>query len=123
MGCQRRPNSRQEAQRQGAVRGREEGCPSAVGEGEEEEVWGMSCSAEDLVRREAGKLLRVEYRGQFLCHTCLRKLIRQSFGQSYTTSQIERALDKVFESPGALTRTQSSLCGICLKTMPCLGAS
>ncbi len=81
----------------------------------------MRYSAEDLVRREAGRLLRVEYKGQFLCHTCLRKLIRQSFGQSYTKSQIERALDKVFESPGALSRMPAFICTLCGKAMPCLG--
>ncbi len=81
----------------------------------------MTSSAEDLVRREAARLLRTEYRGAFLCHTCLRKLIRQSFHASFTQTQVERALDRVFESPGALTR-MSNICAVCGKTMPCLNA-
>ena len=42
---------------------------------------------DELVRREVSKLLRVDYRGKFLCSSCLVKLVRDTLGTSYTTSE------------------------------------
>ncbi len=83
----------------------------------------MTYTTEELVRREVGKLLRVDYPGQPICSLCLVKHSRQTFGTGYTKSQIERAIDKVFESPGALTRLPTFICAVCGKTMPCLSAA
>ena len=41
---------------------------------------------------------------------------------TYPKSEIERALDTVFRSPGALKSVPTFLCPGCRKTMPCLGA-
>jgi hypothetical protein len=82
----------------------------------------MTYTTEELVRREVGKILRVDYPEQPICSLCLVKSIRQAFGTGYTKSQIERAMDKVFESPGALTRLPTFICAVCGKTMPCLSA-
>jgi len=38
------------------------------------------------------------------------------------TKRIERAMDTVFQSPGALRSVPTFLCAGCRKTMPCLGA-
>jgi hypothetical protein len=59
---------------------------------------------EELVRREVGKLLRVDYRGKFLCSSCLVELVRNSLGANYTTSEMDLAMDKMLDSPGALMR-------------------
>jgi hypothetical protein len=80
----------------------------------------MTPLTEDLVRREVGKLLRVDYRGQIICFSCLVTFVRDSFGTTYTKGQIERALRVVSKSPGALTYTHSFICDQCGKTMPCL---
>ena len=76
---------------------------------------------DELVRREVGKPLRVDYRGKFLCSSCLVNLVRDTLGTSYTTSEIDQAMDKVFDWPGALTRIPAFICAECLKTMPGLG--
>ncbi len=43
----------------------EEGISGASGEGDEEDS--MSFTTEDIIRPEAGFLLRGDYRGKFLC--------------------------------------------------------
>jgi len=50
----------------------------------------MSDTADDVVRREVSKLLRVEYRGKFMCASCLLKFAVERFGTTlYTRGQIE----------------------------------
>jgi hypothetical protein len=82
----------------------------------------MPYTTGELVRREVGKLLRVDYEGKFLCSSCLAKLVRAWFGTAYPKSQIERAMNEVFASPGALTRMPTFICAKCRTLMPCLGA-
>ena len=38
----------------------------------------MSDTAEDFIRREVGRFLRVDYRGKFMCASCLLKLTLES---------------------------------------------
>src|SRR5229473_2921042 len=97
----------------------EKGTSTAPGERDEEVS--MSFTAEDVIRPEVGFLLRGDYRGKFLCSRCLVKLIRERLGTNLSTSKIERALDAVFKSPGALARLPSFLCDLCQIMMPCLG--
>ena len=75
----------------------------------------------DVIRPEVGFLLRGDYRGQFLCSRCFVTLIRERLGTNLSTSKIERALNAVFKSPGALTRLPAFLCDLCQTMMPCLG--
>jgi hypothetical protein len=82
----------------------------------------MTVPAEDFARREVGKLLRVDHRGQFLCSSCLKKTVGERFGTAYTRRQIERATDAVFKSPGGLTRMHSFICDRCVNTKPCPGS-
>ena len=97
----------------------EEGTSGASGERDEEVS--MSFTTEDIIRPEVGFLLRGDYRGKFLCSPCLVTLIRERLGTNLSTSKIERALDTVFKSPGALTRLPSFPCDLCQTTVPCLG--
>jgi hypothetical protein len=84
----------------------------------------LSDTAEDFIRREVSKLLRIDYRGKFMCSTCLLKLVVERFGTTpYTRGQFERALDAVFGSPGALRRVHAFVCDQCGKTLPCLTAT
>ena len=76
----------------------------------------------DVVRREVGKLLRVDYRGQIICFSCLVTFLRNSLGIKYTKGQIERTLHVVSNSPGALSYKHSFVCDQCGKRMPCLSA-
>jgi len=50
------------------------------------------------------------------------KLVRDTLGTSYTTSEMDLAMDKVFDSPGALMRIPAFICAECMKTMPGLGS-
>jgi ferredoxin len=62
----------------------------------------MTDPTEELVRRVVGNLLRSDYRGNVFCSTCLVKLARESLDTIYPKSEIERTMDTVFQSPGAL---------------------
>ena len=83
----------------------------------------MNDSTVEVVRRNVSKLLREVNHGAFICSPCLNRLIRDSSGTTFTKGQIERALDAVFKSPGALMRKYSFVCDRCGNTMTCLGAS
>jgi hypothetical protein len=83
----------------------------------------MTDPTEELVRRIVGSLLRSDYRGEFFCSSsCLGKLARESLDAIYPKSEIEPAMDTVFQSPGALRSVPTFLCAGCRKTTPCLGA-
>jgi hypothetical protein len=77
---------------------------------------------EDLVRREVGKLLRVDYRGRVICLACLATLVRAARGGMFTKGQIDRAILGLAKSPGAMTYMPAFVCDQCGKTMPCLSA-
>ena len=89
----------------------EKGTSTAPGERDEEVS--MSFTAEDVIRPEVGFLLRGDYRRKFLCSRCFVTLIRERLGTNLSTSKIERALNAVFKSPGALTRLPLFLCNLC----------
>jgi len=97
----------------------EKGTSTAPGERDQEVS--MSFTAEDVIRPEVGFLLRGDYRGKFLCSRCFVTLVRERLGTNFSTSKIERALEAVFKSPGALTRRSSFLCDLCQTMGPCLG--
>src|SRR6266436_10214206 len=82
----------------------------------------MTYPTEELVRHLVGNLVRSDYRGKFFCSSCLVKLARESLDTIYPKSEIERTMDTVFQSPGALRFVPTFLCAGCRKTMPCLGA-
>ena len=52
----------------------------------------------------------------------LVELARESLETTYPKSEIDRAMDPVFQSPGALRSVPTFLCAGCRKTMPCRGA-
>ena len=68
----------------------------------------MTSPTEEVVRRLVGRLLRSDYRGEFFCSSCLVKLARESLDTTYPKSEIERAMDTVFQSPGALRSVPTS---------------
>jgi hypothetical protein len=90
-----------------------------LGEGEAEGT--MTYTTEEFVRREVGRLLRVDYPGKFLCSSCLVKLVLDNPHPGWRKSEIGRAMDKILEAPGALTRMPTFICALCGKMMPCLG--
>jgi hypothetical protein len=81
----------------------------------------MTLATEYLVRHELGKLLGADYRGRFLCVTCLGPLVRSALGTTYTKGQVERALLAVSKSPGTLRQKHSFLCDQCGRIATCLG--
>jgi hypothetical protein len=83
----------------------------------------MTYSTEDFVRRAAGGILRGDqYRGKFVCLPCLVTMTRERLHPGWRQSEIERAMDKVSETPGAITYLPTFICALCQKTRPCLGA-
>jgi hypothetical protein len=84
----------------------------------------MSRTAEDFIRREVGNLLRSDYRGKFMCASCLLKLAIDRCGTAlYTRGQLDRALDAIFRSPQALRRVHRFVCDQCGQTTECLTAT
>ena len=82
----------------------------------------MTYSTDNFVRRAVGGLLRGDYAGKFVCAPCLVTLTHQHMQRGWRQSEIERSMDAVFQSPGALTCMPALICAICQKTRPCLGA-
>ena len=80
-------------------------------------------TAGDFVRRVVGSLLQGDYRGKFLCPSCLGKLTRDHLDKSYSLVEIGWAVDEIFSDPGAITLVSTSVCAQCKrkKPMPCLG--
>ena len=58
---------------------------------------------------------------RFFRAACLAAFLRDALGTAYTKGQIERALQRVSRTPGALTYKHASVCDQCGKTAPCLG--
>jgi hypothetical protein len=81
----------------------------------------MTLSLEYLVRHEAGKQLRDTFPGRFFCISCLAAFVRPVLGTTYTKAQIERALQTVSKTPGALAYKRSFVCDQCGKIGPSLG--
>jgi hypothetical protein len=83
----------------------------------------MTYSNEDFVRRAAGSILRGDmYRGKFVCLPCLVTMTLERLHSGWRQSEIERAMDKVSKTPGAITYLPTFICALCQKTMPCLGS-
>ena len=83
----------------------------------------MTYSTEDFVRWTAGGILRGDkYRGKFVCLRCLVTMTLERLHPGWRQSEIERAMDKVSETPGAITYLATFICALCQKTLPCLGA-
>lgn len=82
----------------------------------------MNYTTEAFVRRTVDGLFRDEYTGKFLCSPCLVTLAHQRMQRGWRTSEIERSMDALFKSPGALMYIPTFLCAKCAKTRPCLGA-
>ena len=59
----------------------------------------MTYLTEELVRRIVGHFLRSDNRAQFFCSSGLVKLARESLDTTYPRSEIERAMNTVFQSP------------------------
>ena len=53
--------------------------------------------------KQAGYRPRETYPRRFFCAACLAAFLRDALGTAYTKGQIERALQTVLRTPGALT--------------------
>ena len=82
----------------------------------------MTYSTENFVRRAVVGLLRGKYAGKSLCSGCLITRTHRHMQRGWRKSEIERSMEAVFESPEPLTCMPTSICAICQKTTPCLGA-
>ena len=89
---------------------------------EREEDGTVNYTTEDFVRRAVAGLFRGEYAGKSLCSPCLVTLAHQRMQRGWRTSEIERAMDAVFKSPGALILLPTFLCARCTNSLPCLEA-
>jgi hypothetical protein len=84
----------------------------------------MNDTADDFTRREVGRLLRVDHRDMVVCSLCLLRVTIARCGTArYTRGRMERALDAIFLSPGALRRLHAFICDQCGKAVPCLTAT
>ena len=76
----------------------------------------MTYSTEDFVRRAAGGILRGnKYRGKFVCLPCLVTMTLKRLHPGWRQSEIERAMDKVSKTPGAITYMPTFNCALCQK--------
>ena len=80
----------------------------------------ISYTTEGFVRRAVGRALD-KYQGQIVCSVCLVRMTLERLHAGWRKSEIERAMQKVFEVPGALNRFSTGPCARCSRAMPCLG--
>jgi hypothetical protein len=67
--------------------------------------------------RAAGGILRGnKYRGKFVCLPCLVTMTLERLHPGWRQSEIERAMDKVSQTPGAITYLPTFICALCQKT-------
>jgi hypothetical protein len=103
--------------------GRHESARQAAEDRWVREEASMTYNTEDFVRRAAGGILRGDkYRGKYVCLPCLVTMTLERLHPGWRQSEIERAMDKVSKTPGAITYMPTFNCALCQKTMPCLGA-
>jgi hypothetical protein len=83
----------------------------------------MDLSGDEVVRPIVIGILRsAPWTHTYLCYQCLLTLAVEQLGPAYQESDVRPALDRIFESPGALVHLQAFRCAKCLYTMPCLGS-
>ena len=81
----------------------------------------VTYTTEDFVRRTIGRLLRGKYRGGGLCSWCLVGMTLERLHTGWRKSEIEHAMEKVFNAPGAFGSTPSGPCARCKRPNPCIG--
>lgn len=85
----------------------------------------MTYTTEEFVRRELRGILHGDtYRNRFVCLTCLVTMTRERLHPGWRKSEITRAVDRIYVTPGTSMASRASFaCAHCRRTMPCLGAS
>lgn len=84
----------------------------------------MAFGLEAVVRRIVDGLLRGYCLDKFLCSRCLVKLTTDHLDKSYSTGEIEQAMQDIFTAPGLFGRVPTSTCAACAtRTTPCLGVA
>lgn len=79
----------------------------------------ISYTTEGFVRRALGRALD-EYPGWIVCSACLVKMTLERLHTGWRRSEIERAMEKVFEVPGTFNRFSTGVCSRCNRATPCL---
>lgn len=84
----------------------------------------MTYTTEEFVRRELRSILHGDtYRKKFVCLGCLVTMTQERLHTGWRKSEITRAMDRVYATPGpSLAPQVAGACAHCRKTMPCLGA-
>jgi hypothetical protein len=85
-------------------------------------VTGVTYTTEDFVRRTVGRVLRGKYRGGIVCSWCLVGMTLERLHTGWRKSEIEQAMEKVFNAPGVLVSVSSGPCARCKRPHPCIGA-
>lgn len=84
----------------------------------------ITYTTEDFVRRAVGRVLAGKYEGGAVCSSCLVGMTLERLPAGWRRSEIELAMGKVFEIPGAaLNCMPIGPCARCQRPMPCLGRS
>jgi hypothetical protein len=84
-------------------------------------VTAVTYTTEDFVRRTVGRMLRGRYQGGVVCSTCLVGMTLERLHTGWRRSEIEHAMEKVFNAPGVLGGVSSGPCARCKRPNPCIG--
>jgi len=82
----------------------------------------VTYTTEDFVRRTVGRMLRGRYQSGAVCSACLVGMTLERLHTGWRRSEIEQAMEKVFNDPGTLGRASSGPCARCKRSNPCIGA-
>lgn len=77
-------------------------------------------TTEDFVRFTVGRLLRGRYRGGAVCSRCLVGMTLERLHAGWRKSELEHAMEKVFNAPGALESVAGGPCARCKRPEPCI---
>ena len=80
----------------------------------------ISYTTEGFVRRAVGSSLD-KYQGRIVCSSCLVRMSLERLQAGWRKSEVERAMDRVFEAPEAFNHIPTGPCARCSRATPCLG--
>jgi len=80
----------------------------------------VTYTTEGFIRRAVCQVLGGAYRGRGVCASCLVGMALERLHAGWRRSEVEGAMEKVFKTPGPLSRVPIGPCARCRRSMPCL---
>jgi len=80
----------------------------------------VTYTTEGFIRRAVYGVLGGDYRGRGVCSSCLVGMALERLHTGWRKSEVTLAMEKVFTTPGPLSRVPGGPCARCRRSTPCL---